>query len=236
MRSHLGRVDGHRCIFGANADSHDKTGCKKALPALSTCGADGGNGEDECGEEDLASSSKPVVERIDDECATGGIRLECGQLGKSGGRGDDALVAVALDNLHEACSEEDNGIDEANDPLISAFLINAELLREGQVGTIGSSLVPTLGCGSDGAQANRVPEHGWTVPLVIPFVYECLALAGFKLSLAKHLKSLRITGDKSSAAEELSVLGHAVSLRPFPGVVDNISLGLVLYNRTEDLR
>lgn len=61
MRRHLGRVDGHGSIFCANANSHDKAGSEKTFPALRDSRADGGSGKTQCSDEDLASSSKPVV-------------------------------------------------------------------------------------------------------------------------------------------------------------------------------
>ena len=43
----------------------------------------------------------------------------------------------------EASSQENDGVDQSNDPLVTTWSVNAELLGERQVGAIGSSLVPS---------------------------------------------------------------------------------------------
>ena len=58
---------------------------------------------------------------------------------------------------HEAGGQENNGINDPNDPLVSAcpdslrrFIIKTKGLREAQIGAVGSSLIPALGRGSNG--------------------------------------------------------------------------------------
>lgn len=155
------------------------------------------------------------------------IRLAYGQLEKSGGRGCRAPVSVG--NLHEASSEKNDGVDQSYNPFVSARTREAELFMERQVGTVGSSLVPTLSGGANGTEADRVPQHKWAVPLVVSFIEERITLVG--LELTDHLKSLRITGDKSCSAKELSVLRHAVRLRPLLGIGDGLFLGFKLCRR-----
>lgn len=55
---------------------------------------------------------------------------------------------------HEAGRQKDNRIDESNNPLILPFAVDMELFWERQVGAIGSSLIPSLGGGADGAQGD----------------------------------------------------------------------------------
>jgi hypothetical protein len=79
-------------------------------------------------------------------------------------------------NGHETSSQEDDGVDQSNNPLILALTSNAKLLRERQVGAVGTRLIPSLSGGTDGAQGDGVPEHDRAMPLVIPLIDEGIAL------------------------------------------------------------
>lgn len=57
-------------------------------------------------------------------------------------------------SLHQTSSEEDDGVDNTNNPIIARCLVNAELLGERQVSTIGTCLIPALGSSADGTETN----------------------------------------------------------------------------------
>lgn len=56
-RGHLGRVDGHRGVLGADADAHDEPGGEEALPRLGKGRPDGRCRETGGRDEDLASAA-----------------------------------------------------------------------------------------------------------------------------------------------------------------------------------
>jgi len=140
-------------------------------------------------DEDFTTSSKVLVERINNESA------------------------------NQTSSQENDGVDDADDPFISGHLgralgaaigklaVNVESLRERQVGTVGSGLVPALGCSTNGAETNGVPEHRGTVPLVVALVDQSITLV--LLELREHLEALWITGNESCATEQIGTVLHA---------------------------
>jgi hypothetical protein len=69
-RGHLSRVDRNSGVLGTNTDSHNEPRNEQAFPSLREARANRGRSETESSEEDLASSAKVVVQRIDDESTT----------------------------------------------------------------------------------------------------------------------------------------------------------------------
>jgi len=122
MGGHLGGEDGHCSVLSTDADAHDEAGGEQLLPRLCETGPDGGGGEDNGSEEDLAATAQVLVERVDDECA------------------------------NETGRQENDGVDDTDDPLVGGAVLDVEFLGEGQVGAVGSSLIPALGGGTDGTQ------------------------------------------------------------------------------------
>lgn len=112
------------------------------------------------------------------------------------GRGLDYMVA---ENLHETRCQEDDSVDYSDDPLVPALTVDAEFLRERQVGAVGASLVPSLGGSSDRAKAHRVPEHLRAMPFVVFLVRERRALCF--LELRDHLEPVRLACHETGAAE-----------------------------------
>ena len=112
--------------------------------------------------------------------------------------------------LHESSSQEDDGVDDTDNPLVGTLSIDTKLLGERQIGTVGTSLIPALGSSTNGADTNGVPEHEGAVPLVITLVDQGSAL--ILEQLRDVLKVLLVTGDQSSAAKEVSMLRHTVVL------------------------
>lgn len=76
VRGHLGRVDGDGGILRTDTDTHDKAGREQSLPRLCESGTNRGCGETGGSQENLASSTKVVVEGIDDEGTTGTGQLK----------------------------------------------------------------------------------------------------------------------------------------------------------------
>jgi hypothetical protein len=128
--------------------------------------------------------------------------------------------------LHKSSSEEDDGVDQTDNPLISSLAIDTQSLVEGQVSTVGTSLIPSLGSSTDGTKTNRVPQHLGAVPLVVPLVAEGGTLLG-KQRL-DELKLLGATCDKSATGKEVCIPSHAIGLGKEAGVVGDISFGHAL--------
>lgn len=135
-----------------------------------------------------------------------------------------ALVSTDIEaveeeeHVHEAGREEDDGVDQPNDPFVSALAGNAKFLGKGQVGAIGTGLIPSLGRRPDGTEADRVPQHKGPMPLVVSLVLQGAAL--FLVEFRNHLEPLRIAGHQGGAAKERGVLRHAVCLGKGPGIAD----------------
>jgi len=127
---------------------------------------------------------------------------------------------------HKTGGQEDNGINDSHDPFISPFTSNTKFLREGQIGPVGSSLIPSLRGGSHGTQGNRLPEHFGSVPLVIPLVDEGSAL--LFIELGKHLESFAVAGDQSCPTEKSRVLSHTMRLRKGSSISDGLLFGAAL--------
>ena len=70
MGSHLGRVNGHRGVLGANANTHHESCPEETLPILGKGRSDGSSGKAGGREENLASSSEVVVEGINNKGTT----------------------------------------------------------------------------------------------------------------------------------------------------------------------
>lgn len=134
-----------------------------------------------------------------------------------------------MGNLHETSSQEDDSVDNTDNPLIFSLSSDTKLLREGQVGAVGTSLVPTLGGSSDGAKGDGVPEHLGAVPLVLPLVDKGGALV--LVQFGEGLESFGVAGDQSSSSEERGVLRHAVRLGEGPGINDGLVGADALYSR-----
>jgi hypothetical protein len=128
--------------------------------------------------------------------------------------------------LHQTSSQEDDSVDESHNPFIFPFPSNAEFLREGQIGPIGSRLIPPLRGGSHGTQRNRVPKHEGAVPLVIALIYERSTL--LLIDLAKHLEPVAVARDESGPTEECGVLSHAVRLGKAARIGDGLLVGATL--------
>lgn len=200
--SHLGGEDGDSSVLGTDTDTHDKTSGEELLPGPGETGTNGGGSQAKTSDEDLTTTTEVVVEGIDDE------------------------------GTNETGSQENDGVDDTNDPFtLATHLVQTELLREGQVGTVGTSLIPTLSSGTDGANTNGVPEGLGAVPLVAVLVVE-----GGNLILEETFDpavlAKLITGNQSSATEEVSVLGQVVLLSEDLGINDVLllaeALGIVL--------
>lgn len=123
-------------------------------------------------------------------------------------------------NLHETGSQEDDGVDQTNEPII---VLDAKLLGETQVGTVGTCLIPTLGGSADGAQRYRIPQHLGAVPLVVSLVGEGRLLLLVELGEVGELEG--VARNEGGAAEEGGVLGHAFRLGEGVGVEDGLLPG-----------
>lgn len=121
---------------------------------------------------------------------------------------------------HKTSSQKDDRIDNSHDPFSSRCSNQAKFLREGQVGTVRSRLIPSLGSGSDGAQSDRVPEHEGAVPFVIALIYEGGALILRELS--NHLEALGVPRDQSGATKQICVLRHLVRLGESSGIENSL--------------
>lgn len=121
---------------------------------------------------------------------------------------------------HETGRQEDDGVDEAYNPFVFACAVNAEFFGKGQVGTVGTGLIPALGSCSDSTERDRVPEHKGAMPFVTHLVCERSTL--LLVELGDGLESCGISGDESSAPEQTGVLWHAMRPGKFLGIEDGL--------------
>src|SRR5699024_2166497 len=122
-------------------------------------------------------------------------------------------------NSHEASSEENDGIDYSHDPFVLPFTIDLKFFMEGQVGPVGSSLIPSLSGSSNGTKADRVPEHDRSMPFVVLLVCEGGTL--LIIELGNRVEPIGITSDQRGSSKQIGVLRHAVRLGVGAGIVDD---------------
>ena len=67
--SHLSRVDRDGRILCADTNTHDEACSEQLLPCPGKAGADRGGSKTACGDKDFTTSSKVVIQRVDDECS-----------------------------------------------------------------------------------------------------------------------------------------------------------------------
>lgn len=67
---HFGGVDGDGRVLGSDANTHNETSSKQALPGGGKGGTDGGRRETAGRNKDLTATAKVVIERIDNPGAT----------------------------------------------------------------------------------------------------------------------------------------------------------------------
>ena len=131
---------------------------------------------------------------------------------------------------HETRCQKDDRIDESHDPVSSPTptrtLFKTKFLREGQIGPVGSSLIPALRGGSDGTERDGVPKHDRAMPFVPPLIRERTLLCF--VELGNCLESFRVTCDESSLTEQSGVLVHTMRLSKSPGIGDGLLLGAAL--------
>ena len=170
-----------------------------------------------------------MVERIDDEsAAVEGAR----QLGRI--EGSEVVY------LHEAGGQKDDGVDGSDDPFVSARgdctlsivqcrVPEAKGLGEGQIGAVGTGLIPTLGGGTDGTEGDGVPQHDRAIPFMVLLVGQGGALVAGQL--VDQVEPLGVTGDEGGATEEIGVLGHAIQLGEGLSIEDGLLAGATLRKR-----
>lgn len=110
--------------------------------------------------------------------------------------------------------------------------MKAKFFRKGEISAVGTSLIPSLGRGSDSAQRDGVPEHLGAMPLVISLVLKGLALALGEL--LDHVEFVRVTSDEGCATEQFGVLGHAVVFCEDARIVDGFFGGYALCGKLSD--
>lgn len=139
------------------------------------------------------------------------------------------VEGIDNESTDQTSSQEDDRVDDTNNPLISSLTINAKLLGERQVSTIGTSLIPTLSSGTDGAKTDGVPQHLRSMPLVVSLVDESFALVIEKVD---GLEVVGVTGDEGCSAKHLGVFGHAIGLAEEAGVGDGFFLCFALKTKS----
>jgi len=132
-------------------------------------------------------------------------------------------------HLHQTGCQENDRVDKTDDPAVTTTTIDSKLLRERQVGTVRSSLVPTLCSSSNSAECDRVPEHLGTMPFVVAFVDQRSALGLGKTS--KLFEARLIACNECSIAEELCMLGHAILFCELTGIGNHLLWRFALERR-----
>lgn len=130
---------------------------------------------------------------------------------------------------HETSSQEDNRVDNSDNPFVASLALDVEFFVECQIGSVGASLIPSLGGSSDSAKTNRVPQHPGTMPLVVSLIGECVAL--FPAELRNRLEIVGLSRNDSSAAKQSGVLGHVVGFGESLGIEDGLLPGDALEKR-----
>lgn len=132
-------------------------------------------------------------------------------------------------HLHQTGCQEDDRVDKTDNPAVATTTIDSKLLRERQVGTVRSSLVPTLCSSSNSAKRDRVPQHLRSVPFVVALVDQGSALRLGETS--KLFKTRLIAGNECSVTEELCMLGHAILLCELAGIGNHLLRRFALETR-----
>jgi len=142
----LSSKDRNGSTFSSHTNTKEQTDNEQLLPSLGQARADGSNNENDGGDEDAASSTEPVV---------------------------DGIRKPAPD---EGTGDIRSGVDKTDDPLVCLSIRVASLDSdtkfggERQVGSVRSSLIPTLRSGSDGtAEDGEVKSHRMR-PFVFVFI------------------------------------------------------------------
>ena len=137
-----------------------------------------------------------------------------------------------IGHLHETCGQENDRVDKTDDPAIATSACNSKLLRERQIGTVRSSLIPTLCSSSNSTERNRVPQHLRAVPFVAALVDQGSTL---RLGKTSNLFKTRLVAcDERSIAEELCMLGHAILFCEGSGIGNDL-LGRFALKRRQAL-
>jgi hypothetical protein len=191
--SHLSGIDGYSGVLRTNADTHDEASGKEFLPCSCESGTNWGGSKAQRSNKNFATTTEPVVHWVDDEGATNRIVSRTPE-----------TILTDL-HSHETCSQENDRVDDADEPIL---VCNAKLFRERQIGTVRTSLIPSLCGSSNGAESNRVPQHLGAMPFVVTFVYQRSALGFGKL--LDLFEVFLIAGNQSSSGEKLCMLRHAV--------------------------
>lgn len=138
----LGSKDGDGGGLEAHSDSEQEASDEELGPGLGAGGSDGRKNTEHSGDEDGPTTSEPVVER------------------------------VAQPAANKRRSEVRASVDDSDEPLVgrrvrcARRITDAELLRPGQVGSVGALLVPTLDGRADGAEDDGHVERLGLCPLV----------------------------------------------------------------------
>lgn len=87
-----------------------------------------------------------------------------------------SAASIIVCYAHQASCEEDDGVHQAHNPLVRAGVaVDSELFWKGQVGPVRPSLIPALGCSSNGTEDDGVPQHPGAVPFVCPLIGKRIA-------------------------------------------------------------
>ncbi len=116
MRSHLGGINRNSGIFGADSDTHDKSGSEETLPGFSKGRADRCRSEASSGDEKLAPSTKILVQWIDNKSTTR-TRLT-------------KIERLKSQDSHKTRRQKDNGVDKSHDPIVPSPTGQSKLLRK----------------------------------------------------------------------------------------------------------
>lgn len=122
-------------------------------------------------------------------------------------------------DLQEGNAQIGTGIDNPHNPRIriaapirltrpSRSIRDVELLREAQIRTIGTRLIPALNGGRDRAQDDGEVQHLRLAPLVQDLVAQRLAVG--LVQLGDRLDGVGALGDEGALAQEGEFAGEAV--------------------------
>lgn len=131
-------------------------------------------------------------------------------------------------DLHESRCNVRRSVDQTLEPLVPGCVWvilqrNAEGIREGQVGTVRTSLIPALNGGTDGTQDDGEVQASGLSPFVQNLISDSV---GLDLGHTGDLfECWRVLGDQGTLDKELSDVSKIVLASEEFDVGDNLGLG-----------
>ncbi len=185
-RGILGSKDRSGGAFQSHSNAHDDTTGEQLLPGLCKCTANWRCDEEHSRSENGTTSSKVEVHRVGEPAAKEGT-------------------------TNIGCR-----VDQSDDPEVSFITwfsfrrVETERFWEGEIGTVGSSLIPALDGGTDRADNDSHVELLGMLPFPVDFDTESVLLG-----LIEDVEVLKLAGvlcNKCTLLKQLELITHAMAV------------------------